>query len=173
MSLNSWRIGRTVGAAILVLGMANTWVSAQNTNGGAAPFSGNGPGRGRGPGGPGGPGGPMAFPGPLRMAASQLGITDSQKDQIKAIADSHADEWRGIADRERQARQALQAAIAAPQFDEVTIRQRSAELGAVEADAAVAQARARAEVFQILTADQQARLKEIEARIPPGRGRRG
>jgi len=115
----------------------------------------------------------MAFPGPLRMAASQLGITDSQKEQIKAIADSHADEWRGIADRERQARQALQAAIAAPQFDEVTIRQRSAELGAVEADAAVAQARARAEVFQILTADQQARLKEIEARIPPGRGRRG
>jgi protein CpxP len=112
----------------------------------------------------------MAFLEPLRMAASQLGVTDSQKDQIKAIADSHADEWRGLADRERQARQALQTAIAAPQFDEVTIRQRSAELGAIEADAAVARARVRAEVFQVLTPDQQAKMKELESQGPRGRG---
>jgi Spy/CpxP family protein refolding chaperone len=173
MTLKSWRIGLTVGAAILVLGMASNWASAQNTNGGPGPFSGDGRGRGRGPGGPGGPGGPMAFLEPLRMAASQLGVTDSQKDQIKAIADSHADEWRGLADRERQARQALQTAIAAAQFDEVTIRQRSAELGAVDADAAVARARVRAEVFQVLTPDQQAKMKELESQGPRGRGRRG
>ena len=115
----------------------------------------------------------MALLEPLRMAVSQVGLTDAQKDQIKAIAQSHADEWKGLADRERQARQALDTAIAGTQFDEVTIRQRSAELSAVEADVAVAPARVRAEAVQILTADQQAKLKEIESQRPRGRGRRG
>jgi Spy/CpxP family protein refolding chaperone len=110
---------------------------------------------------------------PLRMAASQIGLSDAQKDQIKAIAESHAEEWRGLADRERQGQLALRTAIAAAQFDEVTIRQRSAELSAVQADVAVAQARARSEAIQVLTADQRAKLKEIESQFPRGRGRRG
>ena len=110
---------------------------------------------------------------PFRMAASQLGLSDAQKGQIKAIAESHAEEWKGLADRERQGRQALRTAISAPQFDEVMVRQRSAELGAVEADIAVAQARARAEAIQVLTDDQRAKLKEIESQFPQGRGRRG
>ena len=76
---------------------------------------------------------PMGILEPLRMAASQIGLSDAQKEQIKTIAQSHADEWKGLADRERQGRQALRAAVSAPQFDEVTIRQRSAELGAAQA----------------------------------------
>ena len=50
----------------------------------------------------------MGILAPLRFAASQLGLSDAQKDQIKAIAGSHAGEWKGLADRERQARQALE-----------------------------------------------------------------
>jgi Spy/CpxP family protein refolding chaperone len=115
----------------------------------------------------------MALLEPFRMAASQIGLSDTQKDQIKGIAQSHADEWKGLADRERQARRGLQTAIAAAQFDEVAIRQRSAELSAIEADIAVARARVRAEAMQFLTADQQTKLKEIESQIPQGRGRRG
>jgi Spy/CpxP family protein refolding chaperone len=172
MTLRFKRLSLIVAAATLVLGLANSWASAQNTNGGGPPFSGA-PGPGRGPGGRGGSGGPMGILEPLRMAASQIGLSDAQKEQIKAIAQSHADEWKGLADRERQGRQALRAAVSAPQFDEVTIRQRSAELGAVEADVAVAQARARAEAIQVLTADQRAKLKEIESQFPQGRGRRG
>lgn len=176
MTFGLHRLGLKAGAAIVVLGLAAGHVSAQNTNGAPAPFRGA-PGRGRGPGGPGGPDGPGApgFLGPIRMMASQLDLTDAQKDQIKSIAQSHAEEWNGIADREMKAREALQAAVNAAQFDEVTIRQKSAELAAASADAAVAQARARAEVVQLLTAAQQARLKEFEAQKPgPGRrGRRG
>jgi Spy/CpxP family protein refolding chaperone len=163
------RIGSAVGAAVLVLGLAGTWVSAQSTNSGSGTVGG-GPGRGRGPGGP---GGPMGFLGPLRMAASQLGLSETQKDQIKAIAASHADEWKALVGREQQARQALQTSIAATPFDELTIRQRSAELAVVDADAAVARGRARAEVFQLLTAAQQATLATIEAKMSQGRGRRG
>jgi Spy/CpxP family protein refolding chaperone len=115
----------------------------------------------------------MGFLEPFRRSASQLGLSDGQKAQIKAIAESHADEWNGLADREWQGQQALRTAINATPFDEVTIRQRTAELGAVNADMAVGRARARAEAIQVLTADQRAKLKEIESQFPQGRGRRG
>ena len=113
---------------------------------------------------------------PLRMLASQLDLSDAQKGQIQAITESHAEEWKALADRERQGRQALEAAVAADQFDELAIRQRSAEVASVEADIAVAGARARAEVFQILTPDQQAKAKAMQSRMrerPGPRGRRG
>jgi Spy/CpxP family protein refolding chaperone len=115
----------------------------------------------------------MALLEPLRLAVSQLDLSDAQKEQIKAIAGAHAEEWKALLDREQQAQQALNTAIAAQQFDEVTIRQRSAEVATVQADVAVARARVRAEAIQILTADQQAKLKGIESQLPRGRGRRG
>ena len=113
----------------------------------------------------------MGFLGPISMLASPLGLTDSQKDQIKSIAQSHADEWKALLVREQEARVAQQAAIASPQFDEVIIRQRSSELAAVDADLSVARARARGELLQVLTPDQQAKLKEIESKGPRGNGR--
>ena len=45
-------------------------------------------------------------------------------------------------------------AVTADTIDEALIRQKSAEVAAVDADMAVARARAHAEVFQILTAEQ-------------------
>lgn len=173
MTLGFTRIGLKAGTAILVLGLAAAAASAQNTNADPPPFSGD-PGRGRGPGGP-GRGGPMGFLGPIPMLASQLELNDAQKDQIKSIAQSHAEEWKGLLDRERAGREALQAAITTAQLDEVTIRQRSAEVAAVDADIAVARARARGEFLQVLTATQQAKLKAMEAQRPmgpQGRGRR-
>jgi len=117
----------------------------------------------------------MSFLGPVAMMASQLGLTDAQKDQLKSIAQSHAEEWKALLTREQQARQAQQRAVNAAQFDELTIRQRSADLAAIEADIAVARARARGELLQVLTTDQQAKLQEMQANGPRGRGpgRRG
>jgi len=111
-----------------------------------------------------GPGGPMGL---LPMLGRELELTDAQKDQLKAIADSHKDDWKSLRDRARAAHQALNQAVMADSIDEALIRQKSAEVAAVEADMAVARARARAEVFQILTAEQRAKAKERAA----GRGR--
>ena len=173
MTAKGGRIGALAGAAILMVSIAVGLTSAQNTNGVQGPFS---PGGGRGRGGPGGPGGPgMGGPmlGLLPMMASRLDLTDTQKDTFKSIAQSHSEDWKGLLDHERTARQAVQSAIDAETFDEAAIRQRSIELGNAEADVAVAQARVRQEVLQVLTADQKARLKTLESRRPDGRGRRG
>ena len=118
-------------------------------------------GRG-GPMGPGWPGGPMGM---LPMFGQRLGLTDAQKDQIKSIAESHKEEWKTIADRARTAHEALEDAVTADAIDEGLIRQRSAEVGAVEADMAVARAHTFAEFAQILTADQKAQLKTMQAEM--------
>jgi len=164
MTLNTKHaVVATVAAAALALGVtAGLRASAQNTSQDPRSFSGHGMGPGGRGGmlGPGGPGSPLAM---LRMLGPQLNLTDAQKEQIKNIADAHRDEWKAIGDRERLAHEALTAAITADTIDEALIRSRSAELGIVQADAAVASARARAEVWQILTPDQQAQAKKLQA----------
>jgi Spy/CpxP family protein refolding chaperone len=164
MTLNTKHVVvATVAAAALALGVtAGLRASAQNTSQDPRSFSGHGMGPGGRGGmlGPGGLGSPLAM---LRMLGPQLNLTDAQKEQIKNIADAHRDEWKALGDRERLAHEALTAAIMADTIDEALIRSKSAELGIVQADAAVASARARAEVWQILTPDQQAQAKKLQA----------
>jgi protein CpxP len=128
-----------------------------------------------GPGGPGfrgGPGGPFGMGGfPLRG----LDLTDAQREQVKAIMESHRDEQKAIGDRMQAARKALHESIAADTFDEAAVRAKAAEIGAIEADAAVLQARIKSEVFAILTPEQVKKAKELrsnmENRMKDGRGR--
>jgi protein CpxP len=157
------RLAFGFGVAIIALGAAvGTFVHAQeqNTNRQPPPFSGRRGGPGF-PGGFGGPGGPMGM---LPMLG-RLGLTDAQKDQVKAIADSHKEDWKTLADRARTAHEGLGAAVTADTVDEALIRQKSAEVAAVDADIAVARARAHAEVLQILTAEQKTQLKSMQTQM--------
>ena len=158
------RMALTVGAGLIAIGVsAGAYVHAQdqNTNPQPPPFRGRGMGPGRGPGGP---------MGMLPMLRG-LGLTDSQQDQIKAIAAAHKDEWKALADRGRTAHLALDEAIGADTVNEALIRQKSADAAAVDADVAVARAHAHTEVFQILTADQKVQLKTMQANMKQRRGR--
>src|SRR4051812_42187289 len=91
MNATVTRMALTLGAGLIAVGVsAGAYVHAQdqNTNPQPPPFR----GRGLGSGGPGrGPGGPMGM---LPMLGPRLGLTDAQRDQIKAIADAHKDEWK-------------------------------------------------------------------------------
>jgi len=128
-----------------------------------------------GPGGPGfrgGPGGPFGMGGfPLRG----LDLTDAQREQVKAIMESHRDEQKAAGDKMMAARKALHEAIAAETFNEAAIRAAAGEVGAAEADAAVLQAKIHGEVFAILTPEQVKKAKELrsemENRMKEGRGR--
>jgi len=148
------------GAGLIALtAVAGVFVQAQDQNQDPQSQTGH---RGRGPGGPdgpgrfGGPGGPMGI---LPMLGRDLGLTEAQRDQVKAIAESHKADWRALADRARDAHMALNEAVTTAPVDEALIRQMSSEVAAVDADMAVARARAHAEVFQILTPEQKEKLK--------------
>jgi len=154
----------TAAAAALAFALAaGTGVLAQNQNTSQDQRPFNGPRMGRG--GPIGPGGPMGMFGFL---GPDLNLTDAQKQQIKSIAESHKAEWQALGERARTAHQGLEATMRGDAVDEGLIRAKSAEVAAVEADMAVAAARARAEIWPILTPEQQATVKN---RQPGQRGR--
>ena len=152
-----------LGAAAVAAMVTTGFVHAQAQDGaGAAPPT----HERRGPGGPGGPGGffggPGGFGGPMALLR-QLDLTDEQRAQVRQVMESHRDEQRAIGERVMAAHRAQEDAVTAPQFDEQVIRTKSAELAAVEADAAVLQAKVHSEVFAVLTPEQQAKAAEIKA----------
>ena len=135
---------------------------------------GGGPmGRGPGPGGPGGgPGMGMRGPGPM-LGLPVADLSDDQKQQVKSILDSHRDQMQQNAEKMRGLQEAMRTLVEADTIDESAIRAKSAEIASAEADALILQAKMRAEVFQILTPEQQQKAKEMQANRPQGRGARG
>ena len=119
------------------------------------------PGPGRWRGGPGGPadgrGGAALHIGELRG----LDLSDAQREQVRGIVASHRDETRAVHERQRTAMRALEEA--ARGTDEAAIRQQAEAVGVVMADAAVLRSRVRAEVWAVLTPDQQARAEQLRA----------
>lgn len=150
------RMALGVGAAVIAVGTAAAlYAFSQNTAQGPRPFMGR-----RAP--MAGLAGPL---GPMRMIASRLGLSDAQKEQIKGVVESHRDEWKALAGRAVAARKGLRQAVTADPIDEAAIRQRSADLAAVQADIAVARAHAREEIFQLLTPDQQAQARALRSQM--------
>jgi periplasmic protein CpxP/Spy len=172
------RIGLGVGAAaiaVIIAGVAHKNLSAQGPGfggPGGGGFGGPGGGMGR-RGGPGEPGllGPMVL--------ERLDLSSDQHDRVKQILDSHRDERRALGDRAMKAHEALLDAMTGT-FDESAVRSRAADVAGVDADQAVAQARIYGEVYQILTSEQQEKLKTIQtqmkerqAKMREHRGQRG
>jgi Spy/CpxP family protein refolding chaperone len=125
---------------------------------------------GRGPMGGHGPmGGPFMA---IRRGLAQLGLTDQQKTQIKAIFAGHKPDAQGFAARMQPARQALDKAIWSG-ADESTIRAKAAEVAAVQSDMDVFRATVHAQVFAVLTPDQQAKANQLQQQAQTrGMGRR-
>lgn len=161
MTKTAKRVSLSLGIGLIAIGIT-AGAHAQDTNPSPGSFR-----RMVGPGGAGrgGPMGPGGLGGMLPMIGRRLGLTTTQRDQIKNIAESHRNDWKALADRALAARRALNDAVTAGAIDESLIRQRSAEAAAVQADVAVARAQAYAEVLQVLTADQKARLKTIQSKM--------
>ena len=129
-------------AAILLVG-AVAEVAAQDGRGR--------PGFARG----GGPGGLGLF-GPGGAGIEGANLTEAQKDQVKAIVESHRDEMRGLLDRQAQARRALAASAESGRVDDAAAN----EVGAASASLALAEARMRVEVFQLLTPEQRTAVQK-------------
>jgi protein CpxP len=160
----------TVAAAVLaVSGLALTPIFAQD-----GPPAGGPQMRRAGPGGPGfggpGPGGPLGDIGvPLRA----LDLTDAQREQVRGVMQAHQAAFKEIGDRMRTARQALDAAVTGDTLDETAVRAKSADVAAVEADAAVLRARVHQEVFSLLTSEQQTKARELRAQAAERMKQRG
>lgn len=116
------------------------------------------PRMGRGFGGPGhGPAsGPQGML-PLRF----LDLTDAQKEQVKAIHESEKAKVEPLLAQLREAHTALREATANGQFNEDQIRAIATKQSQVQIELAVSHARVQSQVYQLLTAEQRAKLDKF------------
>jgi len=156
-----WITGAGAVFALTAIGIATIRAQADQGQGGNSPVQAGprrpGPGGGRGFGGPFG-GGPFA--GPLMPRVRDL--TDAQREQMKAIADRHQPEIQPVMEQLRTAQAALDEAIVSNPTDEATIRLKSADVAAAEAELAVIRARIYSEVLTVLTPEQEQRSRMRE-----------
>ena len=119
-------------------------------------------------------GGPMGGPMGFGPGFGMLDLTDDQKAQLKQIAESHRDEFRAAGERVGAAREGMRALMEGDTIDEGAIRAKSQEIAAAEAEIMILNARVRQQSLQVLTSEQQAKLKELRNSRPgPGPGRGG
>lgn len=109
-------------------------------------------------------GGPM-----MHFFARQLDLTDAQREQMKAIMQKERPTIQPLMQQERSFDQQLRQ-YAEGTYDEAKVRTLATQQSQVQAELAVQRTRIHNELYQVLTTDQQAKLKEIEAehaaRIP-------
>jgi Spy/CpxP family protein refolding chaperone len=173
MTSMSKRIVLGLSAAAITVALAGVGFATSQGDPTQKSPAGAGQGRFGGPGGRfgrGGPGGPMGM---APMMLGRLNLTTDQQDRVKQIMDSHNQDQQAIGKRAMAARDALESAVTSPSFDETVIRQRAADVAAVDADEAVLRARIYAQVLQILTPDQQAQLKTMQTEMQQRRAQRG
>ena len=121
---------------------------------------GRGPGRDAAPLGPGGRAGRGFDAG---FALGQLNLSDAQKHQVRDIMQRHRQQMQPTMQRLQEAMQTERAAINQVPVNEEAVREASATLAKVQGDMAVEQARLHADVFNILTVEQQEKAKQLEA----------
>jgi len=159
-------------AIVVALGLGATvpfvgWAQDQPQAQAQQPQRHGGPGAG-GPGRPGGPGGRMGGPmgGAFGFREVMRDLTDAQREQVRAIHESHADRIRPLADRAHAAREAVNTAVMSG--NDGNLQALSIEVGNAETELTFAQAQVQAEIFKVLTAEQKQKIadrqKEMEAR---------
>lgn len=118
------------------------------------------PPRAGGPGfGPGGPGGP-----PIGMMARRLGLTDDQKDQLKALHERERESTKPLLQAAREARQAFNAALKAEGADAATVGQAALAMREARVKLEAHHKAAMEGVKAILTTEQFEKLEQMRRR---------
>jgi Spy/CpxP family protein refolding chaperone len=107
---------------------------------------------GHGPGGPG-----MGF------WAKELNLTDEQKTQVKTIMQKEHATMKPLFQQSHQIELQMRQSAEGTTYDEAKVRTLATQKATVEAELDVQKTRIHNELFQILTPDQQSKMKELEA----------
>jgi protein CpxP len=154
ISMNSKRM-KTIAGSVLAVAASAVLVTAHVVAQQEGGQEGRRPGPGRMHRGFGG-----GFDGlPLRA----LDLTEAQQQEIRAIFEQNREAGRAGGDKLMAARRALQEAAMAESIDESAIRAAAGALADAEAEAAISRARVHAQVWKLLTPEQQEKAKALRA----------
>ena len=98
-----------------------------------------------------------------RLPLGELELTDAQREQVHGIMTARKADFKALGERLRTANEAQRLAVTRVPVDENEIRARVSEASAVEADFAILRARIHEQVYQVLTPEQQAKAKALQA----------
>jgi protein CpxP len=96
------------------------------------------------------------------MAFEKLNLTDDQKTQMKSIMQKEHPAMKPLFQQEHQIDVQLRQYVEG-NFDAAKVQALAAQKAQIQAQLTVAQTRIHNELYQVLTADQQAQLKQMEA----------
>ena len=102
-------------------------------------------------------------PGGFRHMLRQLDLTSAQQDQVKAIWAKEKPTLQPLMQQMRQNHSAMNALQASGPFDEAKTRALVTQNSQTMIELQVEHARIKSEIMQILTADQKAKLAQLEA----------
>jgi Spy/CpxP family protein refolding chaperone len=94
--------------------------------------------------------------------AKQLNLTDEQKTQMKAVMQKEHPAMKPLMQQQHQIERQLRQYVEGT-YDEAKVRALATQKAQVDVELTVAQTRVHNELYQLLTTDQQAQLKEMEA----------
>jgi len=99
----------------------------------------------------------------MKFFADYLNLTDAQQAQAKAILEKEHPVMKPLFHQSRQLERQLNQ-YAEGTYDEAKVRALAAQKAQIEVELTVQKTRIHNELFQVLTADQQAKMKEFQAR---------
>lgn len=102
--------------------------------------------------------------------ADYLDLTDAQREQMKSILQKERATMKPLMQQLRQSREQLHQ-FAEGAYDEAKVRAVATQQAQNMIELAVQKTRIHSELFQVLTADQQAKMKEVEASRAARRGK--
>jgi protein CpxP len=110
-----------------------------------------------------GPGRMGAFAPDAGLPLRALNLTDAPKEQIRTLAQQRSDEHRAVASKLREAFDAQRKAADAMPVDEQAIRSTTQALADAQTVMAIQRAKLRADIFALLTPEQQAQAAKLKA----------
>ena len=99
------------------------------------------------------------------LPLQQLKLTQTQRNHIREIRQQHGDSLRNAGQRIRRTKQALEDAVRSEWFDEGRIRSLSTDLGSLQSEVAVLRGAIHAQMWTLLTPEQQTRASEIRTEM--------
>jgi Spy/CpxP family protein refolding chaperone len=100
--------------------------------------------------------------GPMRFFARNLDLTDAQKAQMKTIMQKEQPSMKPLFTQLRQNEQQLRQ-YEEGTYDEAKVRTLATQQAQIQSELTVQRTRIHSEMFQVLTTEQQAKIKEMEA----------
>jgi Spy/CpxP family protein refolding chaperone len=141
---------RSLATGVAVVALLVTSVAYAQGPRGGGPFGGRG---GRGAFGPGGPG----------LALNELNLSDTQKEQVREIRDRYREQTQLVAQRLNATAEKQRQAIETLPVNETLITSTTQDMTAPQVDLAIQQARLNADIWAVLTPEQQAQATKLRA----------